>query len=69
MKATSSKFVINKLEVSYQEMNHTISMFRNRLLHFHSDLDQIVRTIYTDHQAKTTRYTELVKGHIDEAVQ
>jgi hypothetical protein len=36
---------------------------------FHSDLVQIVLKICTDHQAKTTRYTELVQGHIDQVVQ
>lgn len=69
MKATTSKFIINELEVSYQELNRAISMLRNRQLRFCLDLDQIVRNICTDHQAKTTRYTKLVKGHIDEAVQ
>jgi hypothetical protein len=69
MKAIASKFVINELEVSYQELNKMISMLQNKRLRFHSDLDQMVQKICTDHQAKTTRYTELVQGDIDQTAQ
>lgn len=69
MKSTTSKFVINKLEASYQELNKTISMLRSRRMCFHSDLDHMVWNICNDHQAETTKYTELVQGHINDAAQ
>lgn len=42
MKTMTSKFVINELEVSYKELNRTITMLCRRRLHFHFDLDQMV---------------------------
>ena len=33
------------------------------------DLDEIVRKIYDEHQAKVASYNDLVKGHIDQVAQ
>ena len=33
------------------------------------DLDEIVRKVCDEHQAKVTGYNDLVKGHIDQVAQ
>jgi hypothetical protein len=65
MKTTSSRFVIRQLEDSYKDVNRALTLIRNRRLHFHTDLDDIVRKICLEHQSKVTGYDDLVKGHID----
>ena len=65
MKTASSKFIINTLEDSYKDINRALSLLRSRRLRFHTDLDEIVRTICNEHQAQVTGYNDLVKGHID----
>ena len=69
MKDTKSKFVIKQLEESYEDVNKALTILQHRRLGFHLDLDQIVRKICLDHQAKVTGYNNLVKGHIDPSKQ
>ena len=54
MKDTKSKFVIKQLEESYVDVNKALTILHHRRLGFHLDLDQIVRKICLDHQAKVT---------------
>ena len=54
MKTTSSKFVIRQLEESYMDVNRALTILRNRILGFHSDLDNIVRKICIVHQDQVT---------------
>jgi hypothetical protein len=69
MKTASSRFVIKALEDSYKDVNRAMTLLRHRRLRFHTDLDEIVRKICDEHQAKVIGYDDLVKGHIDQVAQ
>ena len=69
MKTASSKFVIKALEDSYKNINHALTLLRNRRLHFHMDLDEIVHKICDEHQGNVIGSNEPVKGHIYQVSQ
>jgi hypothetical protein len=64
-----SKFVITEIENSMLDSTKSLSLLHSRQLELHAQLETLVQNTCLDQQAKTTGYTDLVKGHVDQVVR